>query len=114
MSTTFQPSLIDNLAQNINPWSWVSKIATGQIGFINVNLGKSSDPGLEQEILDDVGSYGRQLGQLGDALEAVLEHLKAETWKGDGKKAVNAFRFQLGEINRLKAKRDAAAKAGGA
>ena len=50
MSTTFQPSLIDNLAQNINPWSWVSKIASGQIGFINVNLGKSSDPGLEREI----------------------------------------------------------------
>ena len=44
----------------------------------------------------------------------MLEHLKAETWKGDGKRAVDAVRFQLGEIKRLKAKRDAAAKAGGA
>lgn len=112
MTTTFQPSLVGDLAQNINPWTWVSKMAAGQIGFININLGKSSDPGLEQEILDDVGSYGRQLGQLGDALDAVLEHLKAETWKGDGKKAVDAFRFQLSEIKRLKAKRDAAPKNG--
>ena len=100
--------LSGDVTQSINPWTWFTKVAAGQVGFINVNLGKSTDPELEQQILDDVGSYGRQLGQLADALEAVLVHLKAEAWKGEAKEAVDAFRFQLGEVKRLKAKRKAA------
>jgi hypothetical protein len=69
------------LQQDINPWTWVNPFAHSQIGWINVNLGKSSDPALERRILDDVGSYGRQIGQLGDALEAVLNHLPVAEWK---------------------------------
>jgi hypothetical protein len=104
--STFQPFSGD-VTQAINPWTWITRVANGQFGLININLGKSSDPTLEQQILDDVGSYGRQLGQLGDALEAVLEHLKTESWQGESKAAVAAFRFQLEEIRRLKAKRKA-------
>lgn len=97
--------LSGNVTQSINPWQWFTKVVGGQFGFININLGKSSDPELEQQILDDVGTYGRQLGQLGDALEAVLAHLPTETWDDASKKAVAAFRFQLAEVARLKAKR---------
>jgi hypothetical protein len=112
MSTmsTFQP-LSGDVTQTINPWTWITRVVNGQFGFININLGKSSDPALEQQILDDVGSYGRQLGQLGDALEAVLEHMPIESWQGESKDAVAAFRFQLAEIRRLKAKRKAAVSA---
>ncbi len=45
--------------------------------------------------------------QLGDALEAVLEHLKADAWKGESKQAVDASRLQLAEIRRLKTRREA-------
>jgi hypothetical protein len=109
---TFSLPLSGDVTQTINPWTWYTKVVNGQIGFININLGKSSDPELEQEILADVGSYGRQLGQLGDALEAVLEHLKADAWKGESKQAVDAFRLQLAEIRRLKARRGSAKKIG--
>lgn len=92
--------------QEINPWTWFTKIANLQTGFININMGKSADPELERLILDDVGTYGRQIGQLGDAMEAVLVHLKAEAWgAGPAKDAVDAFRFQLNEIRRLKRER---------
>lgn len=101
--------LSGDVTQAINPWTWLTKVVGGQFGLININLGKSSDPALEQEIIDDVGSYGRQLGQMGDALEAVLAHMKTETWDADAKAAVAAFRFQLTEVNRLKAKRKTAA-----
>jgi hypothetical protein len=97
--------LSGDVSQTINPWTWFTKVVGGQFGLININMGKSSDPELEQEILDDVGTYGRQLGQMGDALEAVLAHMKTETWDDEAKKAVAAFRFQLGEVKRLKAKR---------
>ncbi len=45
---------------------------------------------------------GRQIGQLGDALEAVLGHMETDTWEPEAKEAVDAFKFQLAEIRRLK------------
>ncbi len=101
MASFYMP-LSGNVQQDINPWSWATRIANGQIGLININLGKSSNPELERRILDDVGSYGRQIGQLGDALEAVLDHLPTESWDLKAKDAVQAFRFQLAEVRRLK------------
>jgi len=101
----FYLPLSGNVRQDINPWTWWTRISNGQLGFININMGKSSDPALEQQILDDVGSYGRQIGQLGDALEAVLAHMKTDTWDPDAKEAVEAFKFQLAEIRRLKRSR---------
>jgi hypothetical protein len=78
------------------------------------DLGKSADPLLEQQILDDVGTYGRQIGQLSDGLEQVLVHLQADKWRGKSKEAVDAFRIQLAQVNRPKAKRKALANSQGA
>ena len=46
-----------------------------QFGLINITLGQSSDPAVESDVLSDVGTYGKQLGQIGDALLAVIERL---------------------------------------
>ena len=97
--------LSGDVSQTSNPWTWFTKVVGGQFGFININLGKSTDPELEQQILDDVGSYGRQLGQLGDALEAVLAHMKTDAWDDEAKDAVTAFRLQMSAVKRLKAGR---------
>lgn len=92
------------VTQDINPWSWFTSVGNLQTGFININMGKSANPALERQILDDVGSYGRQIGQLGDALDAVLQHLEADGWQpqAQAKEAVDAFRWQLTEIKRIK------------
>ncbi|MFT3717509.1 hypothetical protein [Pseudorhodoferax sp.] len=102
MSNFYVPLAPSQLQQDINPWTWASRVANGQVGWVNINLGKSSDPALERLILDDVGSYGRQLGQLGDALEAVLDHLPVHEWQPEAQEAVAAFRHQLREVRRLK------------
>jgi hypothetical protein len=96
--------LSGNVSQTINPWTWYSQLAAGQIGLVNINLGRSSDPALEQTILDEVGSYGRQIGRLGEALEAVLAHLPIEQWDAPAQDAVADFRAQLREVQRLKHK----------
>ena len=62
----------ERLWQAINPWFAGSK--DDQFGFINIDLGKG-DETTERRILSDVGSYGRQIGRLSEALEVVIELL---------------------------------------
>jgi arsenate reductase (glutaredoxin) len=61
----FQFSLApEKLWQAINPWTFANQGA--QLGFVNINLGHTAHPEIEQKVLDEVGSYGRQLGRIGD------------------------------------------------
>lgn len=101
----FMLPLSGAVTQTINPWTWFVQSVGGQFGLININLGKSADPVLEQQILDDVGTYGRQLGQIGDALAVLLKHVKLTELNPDDVRALDAFQMQLAQIERLKAKR---------
>jgi hypothetical protein len=38
----------------------------------NINLGTSSDPAIEKQVLSDHASYGKQLGRIGEALIVLL------------------------------------------
>ncbi|MDZ7865556.1 hypothetical protein [Acidovorax sp.] len=87
-----------------------TKMTMGQVGLININMGKSSDPALEQKIIEDVGSYGRQIGQLSDALLAVLQHMKTDTWDAESRDAVEAFRLQVKEVAKLKERHQRASR----
>ncbi len=97
--------LSGNVDQVIDPWTFMLRMVGSQFGLININLGKSSDPDLEKEILQDVGTYGKQLGQLGDALRALIDHAKLDEFTPAEKRAINAALYQLDEIDRLKATR---------
>ncbi len=46
----------------------------GGASLISVNMGKSSDPDVEQRVLSDAASYGKQIGRIEDALEVLIEH----------------------------------------
>jgi hypothetical protein len=43
----------------------------GQLGLLNINATRSCDPELEQRIITEVASYGRQLGWLVEAVDGV-------------------------------------------
>jgi hypothetical protein len=101
----FRLPLAGDVSQTINPWTWFIRSVGNQLGFININLGKSTDPDLEAQILEDVGSYGRQLGQIGDALAVLVRYLNPKDLPPDDQRALDALRYQLEEINRLKDKR---------
>ncbi len=100
----FKLPLSGDVVQAINPWNWVFQPQNTQFGLININLGKSASPALEQRILDEVGSYGRQLGRIGDALEVLLDNIKLEKLDAGEKKAIEEFRFQLEQVKRVKEK----------
>ena len=74
MAGWFTPRLAPNwLRQVINPWQFFQG---AQFGFINIELGQTPHPEVEQAILDEVGSYVRQLGRIGDALEVLLKNVE--------------------------------------
>jgi hypothetical protein len=101
----FRLPLSGDVSQTINPWTWFFRSVGGQFGLININLGKSSDPVLEERILADVGTYGRQIGQIGDVLRVFMTHVQLNGLTAADRRALRALEFQLDEIDRLKTKR---------
>ena len=101
MSKTFQLSLAPHkLWQAINPWSFYQQGA--QFGFINIDLGQTPHPEIEQTILDEVGSYGRQLGRIGDALEVLLNHVDLNGLSKAERDSIDILRGQLAEVRKVK------------
>jgi hypothetical protein len=68
----FKLPLSGDVVQSINPFT--AFMTGGQFGLVNINLGQSSEPAVEQDVLSDVASYGKQLGRIGDALIVLLNH----------------------------------------
>ena len=99
-SVSLAPS---KLTQAINPWTW--NFQGAQFGLFNIDLGQSRDPALERTILDEVGSYGRQLGRIGDALEVILRHVDLGALSKPESDAIALLKAQLIEIDRIKAGR---------
>jgi hypothetical protein len=99
----FKLPLSGDVIQAINPWNWFFKSEGGQFGLVNINLGKSGNPEMEQRILDEVGSYGRQLGRISDALEVLLDNIKLEKLDAKEQQAIKEFRLQLAQVERVKA-----------
>ncbi len=101
MPKPFQLSLApEQLWQAINPWSFYQQGA--QFGLINIELGRTAHPEVEQAVLDEVGSYGRQLGRIGDALEVLMNHVKLDDLSPAESDALNILRGQLAEIRKVK------------
>jgi hypothetical protein len=109
----FRFPLSGNVDQTINPWTWFFR-GISQFGLININLGSSADPNLEQQILDDVGSYGRQIGQISDALYVLFAHKSLDKFDPDERKAIAAFQRQVESVNALKGQTRAATGTGAA
>ena len=92
------------VAQNILPWNWFTNLTGNKFSWFTVNLGRSSAPEVEADILDNVGSYGRQLGRIGEVLEVLVAKLPREALTPDELAAVEDFNAQMREIKRIKAK----------
>jgi hypothetical protein len=73
-----------------------------QFGLVNVNLGQTPRPDIEQKVLDEVGSYGRQLGRIGDALEVLIDHVKLDKLSPEENDALTILKGQLAAIRKVK------------
>jgi hypothetical protein len=79
-----------NLNQSILPnWSF---------SLFSVNMGASSDSAIEREVLQNVGSYGKQIGHLAEALEVVIKRLKLLEAKDLPKEERDVLQVFLGDV----------------
>ena len=94
----FKLPLSGDVSQWINPiTSWFSG------NQISVNLGESGSPETEAEILRRVGTYGRQLGQITDALVVLINHLPEDlNLSGRESEAMDALKDMANDIARIK------------
>ncbi|MET0240074.1 MAG: hypothetical protein ABW184_09270 [Sphingobium sp.] len=92
----------DKLWQAINPWTF--NLQGTKFGFINIDLGATPRPDIEQTVLDEVGSYGRQIGRIGDALEVLMKHVKRDEMDRRELDALDILQGQLAAVRRIKAR----------
>jgi hypothetical protein len=73
--------------------------------LFSVNLGATSNAAVEQEVIQDVGSYGKQIGHLAEALEVVIKRLKlldaANLSQGD-RDAMQVFLGDVAAVRKIK------------
>ncbi|MFX3680011.1 MAG: hypothetical protein ACN6I5_01905 [Hyphomicrobiales bacterium] len=111
MNQVYRPIKIEFPSGDVSQWfeQWNSMFtATGsQVGLINVNFGRSSAPQVEQAVLDEVGSYGKQLGRMGDVLMVLLKHFKPDAdLTEDERHAIEDLSVMLREIASVKERFD--------
>jgi len=101
--STFRLPLSGNVTQSILPWTWTFNPVGSQIGLVNIDLGASSAPAVEEEVLKDVASYGKQLGRIEEALVVLLDTYTPNRSLTDKEnKTIIALRSMVGEIERVK------------
>jgi hypothetical protein len=97
-----------SLAQPILPnWSF---------HLFNVNMGSSSNPAVEQAALEKVGSYGRQIGHLAEALELIVKKtrlLESQALSQDEKDVLQVFLGDVSAIRQIKASQQLTPSGGG-
>jgi hypothetical protein len=100
---TFKMPLSGDVVQSINPWTAFFSPIGSQFGVVNINLGQSSAPQVEEDILTDVASYGKQLGRIGDALVVLLAHFHPRAPLSDDEiSAIDALKDMLTQIAEVK------------
>jgi hypothetical protein len=99
----FKLPLSGDVTQTINPLTAFLSPYGSQLGLVNINLGRSSAPQVEAEVLMDVGSYGLQLGRIGDALAVLLAHFEPRRELTESeRRAIDDVKKMLAEIDAVK------------
>ena len=74
--------------------------------LFSVNLGATSNAKIEQQALDQVGSYGKQIGHLAEALEVVVQKLRlleSKELSQDARDALQVFLGDVAAVRKIKA-----------
>jgi hypothetical protein len=101
----FKLPLSGDVVQPISPWTSFLNPVGSQFGLVNIQLGQSSEPDVEAEVLSDVASYGKQLGQIGDVLIVLLNHFKPERpLTAEEQAAIGALKKTLDRVAEVKEK----------
>lgn len=86
------------VAQAFKLWTSLFTTIGNQIALINVNVGKPSDPVVEQEVLSEAASYGKQLGRIEDALVVLVRHFDQSSLSHEEKKALSELKRMIDDV----------------
>lgn len=102
VAQVFSQAISQMVEQNLRLWFLPFQGMQIQLGLINV-AGRSSAPDLERAVVNDVASYGRQLGRAQDALAILLAHLPApEELSKKEREAIADFKQMFNNIAEVK------------
>jgi len=108
----FRLPLSGNVTQSILPWNWFFQPVGGQFGLFNIQLGQSSNPAVEQEVLNDVAGYGKQLGRVEEALMALIDAYQTKRAFTEKEEAsIVDLKAMMNEIAKVKKRHDRPAEA---
>ena len=100
---SFRLPLSGNVTQSINPWTMLFNPIGSQVGLVNIEMGQSSRPEVEQQVLEDVGSYGKQIGRIEEALIVLLDHFKPSRPLTDQEQqAIGDLRELVSQVEKIK------------
>jgi hypothetical protein len=101
--TDFKLPLSGDVSQSILPWTWYFQPKDSQFGLININLGTSSKPEVERDVLAEVASYGKQIGRIADVVEILLKHFDPKTPLSEDERArIDDLTTMLHDIAKIK------------
>jgi hypothetical protein len=99
----FRLPLSGNVTQSINPWTMLFNPVGSQVGLVNIEMGQSSQPAVEEEVLSDVASYGRQIGRIEEALLVLLDHFNpSRALTAQEQQAIDDLRELAAQVARIK------------
>jgi hypothetical protein len=99
----FRLPLSGNVTQSINPWTMLFNPVGSQVGLVNIEMGQSSQPEVEEQVLTDVASYGRQIGRVEEALIVLLDHFNPSRPLTDQEhKAIDDLRDLVSQVEKIK------------
>lgn len=99
----FRLPLSGNVTQSINPWTMLFNPVGSQVGLVNIDLGQSTQPEVEQEVLTDVASYGKQIGRIEDALMVLLDHFNpVRPLSAQEQQAIDDLRDLVARVQQVK------------
>jgi hypothetical protein len=100
---SFRLPLSGNVTQSINPWTMLFNPIGSQVGLVNIDLGQSTQPEVEQEVLTDVASYGKQIGRIEDALIVLLDHFNpSRPLTASEQQTIDDLRELVAEVEKVK------------
>jgi hypothetical protein len=74
------------------------------LGLFNIVVGKPGNAQAESEVLEDVGSYGKQIGRIADALDVLIATLDRKQLTDEQAAAIYAFKDQIAAVRAVKSK----------
>lgn len=83
-----------SLQQSVLPnWSF---------SLFSVNLGASSNPAIEQAVLQNVGSYGKQIGHIAEVLELLIRKLNLLDSEQLSRQEKDVLQVFLGDVSAVR------------